>query len=419
MTMTTSWMQFLDRWLGVSICRLLSVLRFFLPGRSSNRDETPSVVLVIQVSEMGSILLAYTMLARLQRRYPGVTLYFLTFERNRGSLEVLGSVDPEHVIPLSDHSLWSFLVSALRAVILLRRRRVDTVFDLEMFSRASAILSFLTGARRRAGFERHSMEGLYRGNFLTHPVCYNPYLHMGRNYIALLDSVEHSSGRPLVKLDYSDLDLKIPRARITQPVRRRVKRLLEDSWGTAEKRPAERILFNMSGGALPVRAWPFAHFVELAKRLLDREQARIGVIGLAEDAPLFQRLAARTSSRRLADFTGCTADIFELIELLNQCDVLVTADSGTAHFAALADIHSFVLFGPETPLLYAPLGTNNTILYQPLACSPCLTAFNHRRSPCDGQNRCVQQFTPDQVYSRLVQRLELNQRLNRPGVRPS
>ncbi len=61
------------------------------------------------------------------------------------------------------------MTDALDAVRALRKIHIDTVLDCELFSRVSAILSYLTGARRRVGFERHTQEGLYRGSFINRP----------------------------------------------------------------------------------------------------------------------------------------------------------------------------------------------------------------------------------------------------------
>jgi hypothetical protein len=40
-----------------------------------------------------------------------------------------------------------------------------------------------------------------------------------------------------------------------------------------------------------------------------------------------------------------------------------------------------------------------------LPCSPCLTAYNHRSSPCDGDNQCVKQITPASVIAKAREML--------------
>jgi ADP-heptose:LPS heptosyltransferase len=75
---------------------------------------------------------------------------------------------------------------------------------------------------------------------------------------------------------------------------------------------------------------------------------------------------------------------------------MVSNDSGPAHFAAACGLPTIVLFGPETPHLYRPLG-NSTALYAGLACSPCVSASNHRKSACN-DNVCMRAISVEQVF---------------------
>jgi len=88
----------------------------------------------------------------------------------------------------------------------------------------------------------------------------------------------------------------------------------------------------------------------------------------------------------------------ELLTLYTMADVLVTNDSGPGHFASMTDIHSIVLFGPETPLLFGAIGGKPHCLSANLSCSPCVNVSNHRFSPCK-KNRCMDAITVDNVLS--------------------
>ena len=81
-----------------------------------------------------------------------------------------------------------------------------------------------------------------------------------------------------------------------------------------------------------------------------------------------------------------------MLLLFHRASLLVTNDGGPGQFAALTPIPSIVFFGPEPPALYGSLGANAHVFYESFACSPCLTAYNHRRSPCDGDNQCLKQI---------------------------
>ena len=79
---------------------------------------------------------------------------------------------------------------------------------------------------------------------------------------------------------------------------------------------------------------------------------------------------------------------------------MVTNDSGPGHFSSVTDLHTVVLFGPETPALYGSLGKSIPITAQ-LACSPCVSAANHRKTPCQ-DNVCMKAITVPQVMNQLT-----------------
>ncbi|MBW1804079.1 MAG: glycosyltransferase family 9 protein, partial [Deltaproteobacteria bacterium] len=84
----------------------------------------------------------------------------------------------------------------------------------------------------------------------------------------------------------------------------------------------------------------------------------------------------------------------------------ITNDGGPGHFASLTSIPAIILFGPETPLLYGPLDQKSTAIHASLSCSPCLTAYNHRDTPCDGDNMCLKAITTEEVLLKAYEILE-------------
>ncbi len=51
----------------------------------------------------------------------------------------------------------------LRAIRQLRQEVIDTAIDFEFFSRSSAALCYLSGARQRVGFHAFGGEAAWRG----------------------------------------------------------------------------------------------------------------------------------------------------------------------------------------------------------------------------------------------------------------
>jgi len=109
-----------------------------------------------------------------------------------------------------------------------------------------------------------------------------------------------------------------------------------------------------------------------------------------------EKLASQCRSDRCIVFAG-HSELADLPTLYALAAVMVTSDSGPAHFAAASGLPTIVLFGPETPSLYRPLG-NSRVIYAGLACSPCLSAGNHRKSACT-DNVCMQAISVEQVFA--------------------
>ena len=86
-----------------------------------------------------------------------------------------------------------------------------------------------------------------------------------------------------------------------------------------------------------------------------------------------------------------TTTMRELMVLYGLAEVLVTNDSGPGQFAPLRPIRSVILFGPETPHLFGPLGDGARVIWKAIPCSPCVSAHNNRHSTCRN-NVCMQRI---------------------------
>jgi ADP-heptose:LPS heptosyltransferase len=394
----------IDRYLGAPLCRLLSLW----PGARRRNDGAPGPrkIVVILLSEMGSLVLAQPMFSRLRETYPEATLHALVFRRNKEVLDLLEAVPEENVFTLRDDSLVHFTRDVLRAVRGLRRAGIDTVIDCELFSRASAVLSFLVGASRRVGFERHTQEGLYRGSFINRPVLYNPYQHIAQQFVTLAEAIE-GRGAPTVKRLVPAPLPTLSRVRLLPAELEKMRRRLAGDFPSIAN---ERlVLVYPGGGLLPIRAWPLDSYRELVAALVD-EGFLVGVIGLGEDAPLAWRIREHCGEARTLNLAGYTRTVRELLVLFHFAELLVTNDGGPCHFASMTPIPSVVLYGPETPVLYGSLDPRSESFFVGLSCSPCLTAYNHRRSPCDGDNQCLKLIRPSEVVERALSILASSKR---------
>jgi ADP-heptose:LPS heptosyltransferase len=161
------------------------------------------------------------------------------------------------------------------------------------------------------------------------------------------------------------------------------------------------VLLNANASdLLPLRKWDGRNYVELASRILARfSDVCVGFTGTAEEEPEVGRLVREVGSDRCFCIAGRTT-MRELLVAYGLAEVLVTNDSGPAHFAALTDVDVVSLFGPETPLLFGAPGSRSHPLWAGLACSPCVNAFNNRQTACR-DNVCMKSITVGQVFAEV------------------
>jgi ADP-heptose:LPS heptosyltransferase len=409
----TSTMTAIDRRLGKPVCAVLTGVRRlgrFFAGSRVQRNAPLRKILFIKMAEQGATVLAYRALCRATELVGRDNVYFWVFEENREILDLMGVIPQENVITVRSKTLRTFAVDIARSLWRIRRLGIDATVDMEFLARAPAILAFLTGATRRSGLHRFTVEGPYRGDLLTHRVQHNPYLHTALAYHELVEALDQPPGEvPLLKRALPTVDGAPPRFVPESDECQRVQALLDRLAGRPVDSPI--ILLNPNASdMLPLRKWPTERFVELGRRILaHRPDATLVITGAPSERVVAGEVGRAIGSPRVISVAGETT-LRELMVLYSIADILVTNDSGPGHFASMTGIDTVVLFGPETPALYGPLGKNSHVLWAGLTCSPCINPFNHRISPCN-DNVCMQWISVSQVFVKLQQLLAQRPRL--------
>jgi len=401
--MNADFMRLIDRRLGVPACLAFSCVHGLRKIFSKPKSiKNPNKFLFIELSEMGSILLAYSLFKKTKELFPNAEFYFLTFKENRQAIDILDIIPEKNVLTINSRNLFSLTGTTIGTLWKLRREKIDVALDMELFARFTAILSYLSRAKNRVGYFRYHNEGLYRGNFHTHNVVFNPHLHMAHNLLSLIYAVSSSpSDVPLSKNQVLEKDIIVPKKRIANNARKMLQKKLEGENRNITKAKKIILLNPNASDIVPLRRWPLENYTELAKLLLKHEGVYIIVTGVESERKDVDTICDAVSPERCINFAGKTT-FSELIDLYNIADILITNDSGPVHFSSVTDIRTFAFFGPETPKLYGPLGKNCRVFYSNYACSPCVSAFNHRKSPCN-DNKCLKAISVMEVYNEVKQ----------------
>lgn len=392
----------IDYYAGVPLCFLASLALRLNNCLKKSPLTPPKNVLLIELSEMGSAILADPAMEELKLR--GAKLHFLILQRNKPSLHLLNTVREENICTLDDSSWWRLMRTTRQFLQWARARQIDSVLDLELFSRFTALLTGLSGAQHRVGFYKFHNEGLYRGEMLTKKVAYNPHIHLAKNFFSLVHALYAKEDElPFSKITMEARQLVLKKAIIPPALLDVVSVKITSRAGEIAGKRLVLINANASD-LLPQRRWSAENFCTLIQLILDyRENVLVLLTGTPNERPEMEALRQCLNSERCLNFAG-DIEFLELPALYALSALMVTNDSGPAHFAAVTPLQTFVLFGPETPTLYSPLG-NATPIFAGLHCSPCVSAWNHRRSPCQ-DNKCLQVISPQAVFDLIKPVLE-------------
>ena len=391
-----------DSWAGLALCALLfawSRTRALLggPPQPSLRATTPPPpdaepleprsILVIKCYGLGNVVMLLPALAALRERFPEAQVHFLTLEENRALLERSGLLS--RVIGIRLEGYPAVFLHLWRAFRELRATRYDLVIDFEQFIKLSAIVSYLSGARERIGF---NTDGQRRGWLYTTRVVYTDSEHMSGIFVRLL--------RPL------GIDRAPPRPAIAtrESEEARVDEVLTGAGIGPETFPL--IAVHMGSGdhyyRIPLKRWPIPHFAALADELAARHGARIVFTGkgavereLIGDA----RAAMKHPGVDLCD----RFSVLELVALLKRCHLVIANDTSVMHLAAAVRTPTVAFFGPTAPLQYGPGNDEDLVFYRDLHCSPCLSIYNLKVSRCTNPV-CIRSITPEEVLAGIEAR---------------
>ena len=410
MSISVNTMRAIDHWAGVPLCAIVSpvvALMDAIKNVFSKDIEAPRKMLFIELSEMGSAILVDPAMRNAQAR--GAELFFLIFKSNKASLTLLNTVKPENIFTIDSSSLSGLIKDTLRFLFWSRQRHIDTVIDLELFSRFTALLTGLCGARRRVGYHIFHGEGLWRGFMLTRKVHYNPHMHITKNFLSLIHAAFAKEIEvPFSKIHISDDEVRLEQAVIHPPaldaVSDRIKKLCQDAQIDYTCGKQRLILVNPNASdLLPQRRWAQQRFSELIQALhTSYPDDLILITGSPAEFDYVEKVRVVANVKNALNFAG-QVSFAELPPLYTLADVMVTNDSGPGHFSAVTPLRTVVLFGPETPALYGSIG-NSIAISANLACSPCVSAANHRKTPCHN-NVCMQAITVAQVLEKMGHQL--------------
>ncbi len=396
----------LDYYLGLLICLILAPLGFFKTitrKTTTRKNKTKPIkkILIIKLSEMGAIILSYPFIKKLQQENPQAEVYFLTFERNKEIFFYLYKdlILSENLFLIKDSGVFSFVIDTLTNLKKIRKEKMDIVFDLELFSRFTAIYSFMCNIPAIVGFYHFCMEGLYRGNFLTHRFAYNPLVHISKTYLSLAcaTKIQYKFNPEItekIEEEETSWPQLIPDPQIVEETKKKLNLFIP------LKSHYKIYIINPGNNLLPIREWPLQNFISLSLMLLENQSHYIILAGSQSDEKKCELLFNKLKHSRCLNLCN-RFSLPELSAFFYLSTALICNDCGLVHLASLTQVKKFILFGPESNQIFGPMGRNNWIFNTQWPCSPCLSAYNHRKTLCDNP-ACLNSIKPRDVYLEVM-----------------
>ncbi len=275
---------------------------------SSGSCPGPARLCLVRLSALGDVCLVVPLIRELQRSFPQASL---TWVIGQESLPVVAELPGVHFIPFDKRRGWR---EYLRVGTLLRGVHFDALLALQASLRANLLYPWIR-AKRKIGFDARRARDGHRW-FTTESIP-PAREHFVDAYLAFAQALGCRPGP-------ARWDLSVPTAETGQ-VQQFLKPRVDD-------RPV--VALNPAASQHR-RNWPVDRYVELTRTLANRWDVRLvltGGPGANERKLANAILSGLGSDFSVVDAVGKTS-LSQLFALLAQVDLLISPDTGPAHFA--------------------------------------------------------------------------------------
>jgi heptosyltransferase-1 len=352
-------------------------------------------VLLVRLRLIGDVVFTTPVIGALRRAWPDAHLAYL--------IEPAAAAVVRHHPSLNDVILaprsrgWRRIRDDLRLGLRLRREGYDLVLDLHSGPRASW-LSWLSGARRRVGFDVKGRTWAYT-DVVARPRDLRAR-HSVENQWDILAPVLPALAAPSPVTDPVTM-VHAPGADATV-----------EAWLRREGlEPGDELVVVHVSAGNAFRRWPLASFVELAVRLTASGPKRriiltSGPSEAAAAADVVRLVRERRPASPQAVRTCGDMSLDELHALIGRARLYIGGDSGPLHVAATTRTPIVGLYGPTLPVRSAPWRDprywSAAVDVGALPCRPC-----EQRVCAPGDFRCLTHITVDAVVAAAERALAL------------
>lgn len=382
-------LRYLDRKLGIPLCNFLYIFKkvFFRHKRIKFDRNKVKKILVIKIWGMGSIILASPLFQKLRENFPEAEIWFIT---KSGFERIYSGKFFDKTETIKIEGLFSAIVDFFKLIAKVRRKKFDLSIDLEIVSRYTAILSYLSGAKIKVGFE---ITGQNKDKLYDFKVLYHESKHISEMFLNTIRILGIKTvlrdPLPPTSLDEADSSFLLKKYGVAKPY---VAVNINASELAHQRRLAPELFGQMIKNINNF-------FPEYSIILLGSKEEADYVSGFKKDFVC--------EIGNVFDLSGKT-NLNELFSILSEASLVISNDSGPAHAASSFGIPLIVFFGPESPAIYAPKGGEKTIFYSQIHCSPCISVYKDKKIRCRSGAECLASLDIGEINKKVIEYLKNN-----------
>jgi ADP-heptose:LPS heptosyltransferase/glycosyltransferase involved in cell wall biosynthesis len=343
----------------------------------------PRSVLVVQLADLGDVILSSPFLRELRRHLPRARIALVVQPALVNIVERCPYVD--EIVPYDWRTVADWMTafrgapgwwrSSLRlASRRLWRRRFDLAVSLrrnnDPCQSAALILMYASGAARRVAYiDRPNDPKLRSPRFADRLITEGPFRGAPKHEVEYQGDILRFLG---ADAGNSRLETWIG------PEDEEFARKVTAGTGGADDGPLVAVA---PGARWSYRRWPTDRFTDIGAWLQHEFQARLLILAGASEKPLADRIAGGLDKDRTLNLAGRTT-LRQMAAVLSLCRLFVGIDSGPMHLATAAGIPVVGLFGPGEYLRFRPWGKGHEVIRLGLTCNPCSESCLFDRALC-------------------------------------
>ncbi len=342
--------------------------------------ETPQRILIVKLGSIGDIVHTLPVLRTLRTRFPNAFIAWVVEEKLADLL--YENEDLDEVIIISTKR-WrknlnlSSLSEAMETIRSLREKSFDLVLDFQGLIK-SGVVSFLTGAKNRAGFSRKDCREKANALFTNHKARPFPQTgHVVDKNLSLLKKFQIENFQIEFLLKSS------PEAKAS------IDNFCDNNVDFFKK-PVAAV---NPGVGFPTKQWALDRFARIADKVYRELNLNILLTWGPGEKEKVEEIASRMQENCLI---APPTTILESIALYEKLNLFIGGDTGPLHICSALGIPTVSIFGPTDPGRNGAYGPKHTTAFKKLSCSFCY------KRKCPTQNECMLELGEEEVFEAIL-----------------